>query len=76
MGINQPILHLDPRNEVVHAHADHTKAKKVFGIQFFTSLENGVVKMANWAKKAGARESSKFENIEITEKLPPFWVGN
>jgi len=76
MGINQPILHLDPRNEVVHAHADHSKAKKVFQINNFTSLEEGVVKMANWAKKVGARKSSKFENIEITEKLPPFWVGN
>jgi len=76
MGINQPIMHLDPRNEVVHAHADHQKAKKIFKINNFTSLEEGVVKMANWAKKVGARKSSKFENIEITEKLPPFWVGN
>lgn len=74
MGINQPIIHLDPRNEVVHAHADHTKAKKVFNINQFTSLEEGVLKMANWAKQVGARESSKFENIEILEKIPPFWI--
>ncbi|KJS07063.1 MAG: UDP-glucose 4-epimerase [Flavobacteriales bacterium BRH_c54] len=76
MGINQPIMHLDPRNEVVHAHADHQKAKTIFGIDKFTSLETGIQKMATWAKDAGARESSKFENIEITEKLPPFWVEN
>ncbi|MDF1674515.1 MAG: NAD-dependent epimerase/dehydratase family protein [Vicingaceae bacterium] len=76
MGINQPIMHLDPRNEVVHAHADHQKAKTIFGIDKFTSLEKGIQKMATWAKDAGARESSKFENIEITEKLPPFWVEN
>lgn len=76
MGINQPIMHLDPRNEVVHAHADHQKAKTFFGINKFTSLETGIQKMATWAKDAGARESSKFENIEITEKLPPFWVEN
>ncbi len=74
MGITQSILHLSPRNEVVHAHADHSKAKKVFGLDTFTSLENGVAKMAHWATKAGARESSKFENIEIIEKLPPFWL--
>jgi UDP-glucose 4-epimerase len=76
MGINQSIMHLDPRNEVVHAHADHQKAKTIFGIDKFTSLEIGIQKMATWAKDAGARESSKFENIEITEKLPPFWVKN
>lgn len=76
MGINQPIMHLDPRNEVVHAHADHQKAKTIFGIDKFTSLEKGIQKMATWAKDAGARESSKFENIEITEKLPHFWVEN
>lgn len=76
MGINQSILHLDVRNEVVHAHAEHSKAKKIFHINEFTSLEDGVVKMANWAKKVGARESAKFENIEIIEKLPVFWVEN
>lgn len=76
MGITQPILHLDPRNEVIHAHADHQKAKTVFGIDKFTSLETGIQKMATWAKSAGARESSKFESIEITEKLPPFWLAD
>jgi UDP-glucose 4-epimerase len=74
MGISQPIMHLDPRNEVVHAYADHSKAKKVFKINSFTSLEDGVKKMADWAKQVGARKSSKFENIEITEKLPSFWI--
>lgn len=73
MGMAQDIMHLDPRNEVVHAHADHQKAKNVFNISGFTSLEDGIIKMANWAEKVGSRKSSKFENIEITEKLPPFW---
>jgi hypothetical protein len=30
--------------------------------------------MADWAKAVGARKSSNFENIEILEKLPPFWL--
>lgn len=74
MGLNQPVNHLEPRNEVVHAHADHSKAKQVFNIKEFTSLQEGVQKMAEWAKRSGSRSSSSFENIEITEKLPPFWV--
>lgn len=73
MGMTQPIMHLDARNEVVHAHADHQKAKAIFNINQFTSLEEGIIKMSNWAEKVGSRKSSKFENIEITEKLPPFW---
>ena len=73
MGMNQEILHLEARNEVVHAHADHTKAKTVFDINSFTPLMEGVKKMASWAGNVGTRESTKFENIEITEKLPPFW---
>jgi UDP-glucose 4-epimerase len=73
MNIEQTIMHLEARNEVVHAHADHNKAKKVFEITEFTDLIDGVKKMANWAEKVGSRESTKFENIEIIEKLPPFW---
>ena len=73
MNLNQPIAHLEARNEVVHAHADHNKAKEVFEINGFTSLVDGIKKMAGWAEKVGSRESSKFENIEILEKLPPSW---
>lgn len=75
MGMEGELRYLEARNEVVHAHSDHSKIKKVFGIQEdeFTSLEEGLKKMADWAKVTGSRSSSTFENIEITEKLPPFW---
>jgi len=75
MKINQPIMHLEARNEVVHAHADHSKAKSIFGISEFTSLVEGIKKMALWAEDVGSRKSDKFEDIEITEKLPPFWLA-
>ena len=74
MNLKQPIMHLDARNEVVHAHADHSKAKTIFKIKNFTPLQDGIQNMSRWAKDAGSRESSKFENIEITEKLPHFWT--
>ncbi len=73
MGMDEPLNHLPPRNEVVHAHADHSKAKAVFGFGDSVSLEEGITQMANWAKDVGARESSKFDNIEIEENLPSFW---
>jgi len=76
MGIKGNIQHLPARNEVVHAYSDHSKAKKYFKINNdkFTPLNEGVAKMASWAKKVGARSSNTFSNIEITEKLPLSWV--
>jgi len=76
MGITGDIRHLPARNEVVNAYSDHSKAKKIFGIRDkdFTSLEEGIHKMAEWAKTAGARESSRFSDIEVLEKLPAVWL--
>ena len=74
MGMSEPLHYLPAREEVVHAYADHTKVKHVFGIGDFTTLEDGLKDMADWAHSVGARESSVFDNIEILEKLPPVWL--
>ncbi|MBL7895874.1 MAG: NAD-dependent epimerase/dehydratase family protein [Bacteroidia bacterium] len=76
MNLSQPIRFLEARNEVQHAYSDHSKSKKVFGIndKDFVSLSNGLQKMAAWAKKTGIKKSKKFDNIEITEKLPKIWL--
>jgi UDP-glucose 4-epimerase len=74
MDMKGEIRYLEARNEVVHAHADHSKAKKIFGMRNSTSLEEGLKKMADWAKKAGIRKSGRFKEIEILEKLPPVWL--
>jgi UDP-glucose 4-epimerase len=74
MGINGKLRYLPPRNEVVHAYADHSKAKKIFQINSTTNLADGVLKMSEWAKKVGITKSKKFKDIEILEKLPAFWL--
>lgn len=74
MEIKGEVMHLEPRNEVIHAYADHSKAHRIFNIISQTSLYDGIQKMANWAKKVGSRKSNDFENIEILEKLPSFWL--
>ncbi|MFH2142217.1 MAG: NAD-dependent epimerase/dehydratase family protein [Bacteroidota bacterium] len=74
MNIKIEIKHLTPRNEVKHAFADHSKAKKIFGIKETTTLHEGISKMAEWAKKAGIRKTSKFKNIEINKNFPSFWL--
>lgn len=74
MSLTGRIRHLPPRNEVVHAYADHSKARRIFQLSTPTSLEEGIAKMAAWAKTAGIRKSEKFKHIEVTEKLPSFWL--
>lgn len=76
MGIDGKLRHLEARNEVVHAYADHEKAKKIFNIKDddLITLEDGLQKMVDWVKTAGSRKTPKFGNIEITEKLPKIWL--
>ncbi len=73
-GAEPRIHHLGARNEVQHAYSDHGRARKVFGPGSGVSLEEGIARMAAWAKKTGARKSQEFGNIEITEKLPDGWA--
>lgn len=73
MGVEPNIKHLQARNEVVDAYADHSKAHRVFGKGAGVSLREGIERMAAWAKVVGARQSAEFGNIEIYEKLPEGW---
>ena len=72
-GIESKISYLQARNEVIHAHSAHEKVMRVFGNYQDTPLAKGIERMAAWAKKAGAKSSKEFDNIEILEKLPESW---
>jgi UDP-glucose 4-epimerase len=74
MGKECRIVNLDARKEVKIAFSDHSKVETVFGKQEKTSLEAGIREMAEWVKEHGARESSIFEEIEITKNLPRSWA--
>jgi len=74
IGIKGEIRSLPARNEVMHAYSDHSKAYNIFGQGHNTDLKEGLKRMAEWAKAVGIRKANKFENIEITEKLPSFWL--
>lgn len=76
MGAPPQIKHLDARNEVVHAYSAHEKVHKHFGdLIKNVSLEEGVNRMAAWAKTAGARQGKAFEGIEVRKNLPPSWAA-
>ena len=74
MGVEPKIVYQPARKEVLHAFSDHSKATRVFGAPSQTSLEEGIRRMAAWAKSVGPRASKKFGNIEITRDLPPSWA--
>lgn len=74
MGMKTDIRYLAPRNEVVHAHADHSKARETFGICSTTSIWEGLTRMADWVTRVGARKSKRFGDIEIAERLPAVWL--
>jgi UDP-glucose 4-epimerase len=75
MGINLKVDHLPPRNEVVDAYSSHEKAERVFGRQEPTSLQEGISRMADWARQRGAQEPSVFDGVEVTRNLPPSWAA-
>jgi UDP-glucose 4-epimerase len=68
------VVNYPPRNEVKIAYSDHSKAKSLLGYEAKVSLEEGIARMAEWAKKVGAKESSRFEGIEIEKNLPSVWL--
>jgi UDP-glucose 4-epimerase len=71
--VEPAINHLPARNEVVHAYADHSRSRAVFGDTEGVSLRDGVMRMAAWAKDVGAKASKDFTNIEVRRNLPPSW---
>jgi len=73
-NVEPTIKYFPARNEVLHAYSDHSKVKKYFNHEANVSLEEGVKRMAEWAKTVGARKSGVFENIEIKKNLPAAWV--
>jgi UDP-glucose 4-epimerase len=75
MGVPAQIRHLEARNEVVHAYSAHAKVQKYFGdLIKNVSLEEGVNRMAVWAKKVGARQGQPFAGVEVTKNMPPSWA--
>jgi UDP-glucose 4-epimerase len=74
MGVAPEIVSLPARHEVAHAYASHEKIRRVFGAPAGVAIDEGVRRMAAWARKHGARQSRAFSAIEITRNLPPSWM--
>jgi len=74
MGSDLRPEHLPARHEVKHAFCTTAKSEKILGYKTTYSLEEGVRRMAEWAKKKGPQPTKKWESYEIYKNLPPFWL--
>ncbi len=75
MGVEPNIAYLPPRNEVMAAYSSHEKIRRIFGERKLYTLEEGLSRMAGWAKLNGARISQKFKDIEVTKNFPVAWLS-
>jgi UDP-glucose 4-epimerase len=75
MGIELHAKHIDARNEVVNAYSNHDKINEYFGdLIKGVSLEEGVRRMAQWAKQHGNKATRPFTGIEVSKNMPKSWV--
>ena len=73
-GVKAKKRYLDARNEVLHAYSSHEKLREFFPPAQECGIEEGIGRMAKWAKAKGPRKSSEFGDIEIRKNLPPLWA--
>lgn len=74
MGAAPNVKHLPPRHEAVSAYSSHEKLQRIFGARPTHSLEQGLARMAAWARQHGARQSQEFDDIEVTKNFPSGWL--
>jgi UDP-glucose 4-epimerase len=72
-GVEPDIKHLPARQEVVHAFSSSERCEAVFGHRKTIGLEEGVQRMAAWAKRHGPRHTPPFAGIEVERNLPSSW---
>lgn len=73
LGLPEVIEHLPARPEVIHAYADHSKARSVFQPPAPVPLRAGLRRMAAWLATLDPAPPKRFQDIEVPNLLPPSW---
>jgi len=72
--VKAEVTYLEARNEVVHAYADHTKLRRFFpDLPVPVPLEEGLKRMASWARDRGPQATKRFAAVEISRNMPDSW---
>ena len=76
MGVEPRISLLEARSEVQDAYSSHEKVKQCFGdLVRNVPLDQGISRMAAWAKKTGIRQGQTFDAVEVKKNMPPSWFA-
>jgi UDP-glucose 4-epimerase len=71
---NIKVEHVPARHEVKHAWVSHEKSKLLLGFDDSkTSLQQGLIKMWNWAKNQPNRPQFIWEEYEIDKGIYDYW---
>jgi UDP-glucose 4-epimerase len=77
-GAREDVAFLPAREEVRHAHADHSRVRNIFPNVFagWPSMADGLNTMAQYVKSHAAPKITDCPSgIEIVDRLPPGWVA-
>lgn len=70
----QPVHYPERPLEVKHAHCTADKAEKLLGYRTSLSLQEGLIRMAKWAKLLGPQDFRYLDRLEIgADKAPKTW---
>lgn len=72
--VEPDIQYLESRKEVVHAFASHEKARNFFDIPPVLTLQEGIRRMAEWARRRGPMSPVTVDKMEVFVNLPPSWA--
>jgi len=75
MVSNLEAVHVEARKEVKHAYSTIDKSERILGFKDTISLQDGLARMAKWAKSVGPMQPIVWEGYELEENLPEFWVN-
>jgi UDP-glucose 4-epimerase len=72
-GKRPETLFLEGRHEVKHAVPTYQKSIDILGFEYKTTLEEGLAKMWEWAKKQPMRDRFIWEKYELDKGIYSFW---
>lgn len=67
------IQYLEPRHEVKHAFPTYQKSVDILEYKDVTTLENGLEKMWEWAKRQPKRPRQEWISYELEKGIYQFW---
>tara|TARA_B100000767_G_C19644203_1_gene483885 strand:- start:8 stop:1015 length:1008 start_codon:yes stop_codon:yes gene_type:complete len=73
IGCTENTIFLEERHEVMHAVSTYQKSIDILGFKHETDLEDGLMKMWEWAKLQPMRNQFVWSSFELDKGLYSFW---